>query len=81
MGIVVRKMVPEDLDSVLELLAGWNMRPREGDVEAERTGVEVEHSFVALDGDRIILVACRFAAGQKVSVGGGGGPQWPTACR
>ncbi len=38
MGIVVRKMVPEDLDSVLELLAGWNMRPREGDVEAERTG-------------------------------------------
>ena len=57
MGIVVRKMAPEDLDSVLEILAGWNMRPRDGDVEAERTGVEVEHSFVALDGDRIVGVA------------------------
>ena len=36
MGIEIRKMTAADVEPALEILGRWNMRPREGDPEAER---------------------------------------------
>jgi hypothetical protein len=61
---------------------GWDidaletMEPSIATLEDHRLGDMLP--FPALDGDRIVLVACRFTAGQAVRVRGRG-PQWPGA--
>lgn len=61
---------------------GWDLdalladEPSIAVIEGHRLGDLLP--FPALDGDRIVLVACRFAPGQPVRVGGGG-PQWPAS--
>jgi len=57
MGILIRKMTAADLEETMRILSDWNMRPREGDPDAERSGVEIDHSFVAVCDDRIVGVA------------------------
>ncbi|MHC4452444.1 MAG: GNAT family N-acetyltransferase [Planctomycetota bacterium] len=50
----IRKMRDDDVPVAMELLAKWNMAPRVGDASAERSGIEVPHSFVAELGGRIV---------------------------
>lgn len=52
--VVIRKMHDEDVPVAMELLAKWNMAPRVGDADAERSGIEVPHSFVAEFEGRIV---------------------------
>lgn len=50
-------MNPHDMEAVVDLLAKWNMAPVEATSEVpdpERDSVNVEHSFVALDADRLV---------------------------
>jgi hypothetical protein len=64
------------------LRGGWNVdvletrEPSIATLEGHRLGDMLP--FPALDGDRIVLVACRFAVGRPVRVGGEGA-QWPAA--
>lgn len=61
---------------------GWDIdaleatQPSIAGLEGHRLGDMLP--FPALDGDRIVLVACRFAVEQLVRVRGGG-PQWPAS--
>ena len=52
--VEIRKMRDADVPAAMELLAQWNMAPRVGDADAERSGIEVPHSFVAEMGGRIV---------------------------
>ena len=55
--IVIRKMVQDDLESVMAILRSWNMAPRAPTDETpdpERSGIDVGNGFVALAGDRVI---------------------------
>lgn len=54
MEITLRKMRPDDLPQVMNLLAQWNMAPRSDIEDAERDSIEIDHAFVALNGDRIV---------------------------
>jgi len=54
MDVEIRKMRDEDVPAAMELLSKWNMAPRVGDAEAERSGIEVPHSFVAEIEGRIV---------------------------
>ena len=62
------------------LRGGWDSEalvasePRVAALEGQRLGDMLP--FPALDGDRIVLIACRYEAGDLVRVRGGG-PQWP----
>ena len=52
-------MRPEDRDPVMAILAHWNMAPVSPSAEIphpERTGIEIDHSFVAIDGSRVVGV-------------------------
>lgn len=58
--IVVRKIKPQDLDGAMDILRAWNMAPRAATAEnpnPERSGLDLENSFVALDGERLVGVA------------------------
>ena len=49
--VEIRKMRDSDVPAAMDVLSNWNMAPRVGDADAERSGIEVPHSFVAqLDG-------------------------------
>jgi len=59
MDIVVRKMRHEDMDAVLRILASWNMAPiapSADNPDPERSMINVENSFVAVAGSRIVGV-------------------------
>lgn len=57
MHVTVRKMCPEELASALELLDQYNMAPRSDLVDAERSGFDIENSFVAVADGRVVGVA------------------------
>ena len=47
----IRKMTPQDLPEVMELLERWSMAPTPGVANAERSGIEIAHTFVAENED------------------------------
>lgn len=47
----IRKMTPQDLPEVMELLERWSMAPTPGVANAERSGIEIAHTFVAANED------------------------------
>lgn len=47
----IRKMRPGDVPAARGILEAWNMAPREGDPDAERSEIRVENAFVAEAGD------------------------------
>jgi N-acetylglutamate synthase-like GNAT family acetyltransferase len=56
-GIKIRKMRPEDMDSAMALLAEWNMAPVVPTPEIpdpERTGIEMSNAFVAFVANRLV---------------------------
>ncbi|MEN8144987.1 MAG: GNAT family N-acetyltransferase [Gemmatimonadota bacterium] len=57
MAVLIRKMVPADLERALSLLAQYNMAPTPERADAERSGLSIENSFVAEDGGSIAGVA------------------------
>lgn len=63
MNILLRKMTPDDLPDVIELLSKWNMAPIEPspvNPDPERDSINIENSFVAVDESRIIGVSSYF---------------------
>jgi ribosomal protein S18 acetylase RimI-like enzyme len=55
-GIRIRKMKPEDMQAVLDILSGWNMAPlapTEDNPDPERSAVDTGNSFVAVDGSTV----------------------------
>ncbi len=55
--IAIRKMVEDDLPSVVAILRGWNIAPRAASDETpdpERCDIDVGNGFVATDGGRVI---------------------------
>ena len=55
--INIRKMNDDDVEDAMALLNRWNMAPREATQDTpdpERSTINVEHSFVALDGDTLV---------------------------
>ncbi len=67
MEIIIRKMVIEDLDAVMILLAKWNMAPRTDIEDAERDSIEISHAFVALDGETIVGTASYLVLSETVA--------------
>jgi N-acetylglutamate synthase-like GNAT family acetyltransferase len=60
MRVLVRKMTEVDLPGALALLARYNLEPRPPSPEVpepERTRLDPEHTFVAVEGDRIVGVS------------------------
>ncbi len=60
MGIVIRKMIPEDREDAVKLLSKWNMAPIKPTSEfpdPERSSINIENSFVAFDGKRIVGIS------------------------
>lgn len=60
MSIEIRKMKQEDLDPALALLDGWSMAPlspTQDIPDPERTTLNIENSFVALDDGKLVGVA------------------------
>jgi N-acetylglutamate synthase-like GNAT family acetyltransferase len=60
MDFTIRKMKQEDTGAVIEILSKWNMAPLEPTPEIpapEKTMIDIDNSFVALDGDRIVGVS------------------------
>jgi len=59
MNITIRKMITGDISKALAILSQWNMAPimpsRENP-DPERSSLNIDNSFVALDGDRLIGV-------------------------
>jgi 3-keto-5-aminohexanoate cleavage enzyme len=63
MAIVTRKMKPEDMEAVVDLLSTWNMapiQPRADVPDPRRSSIAIEHSFVAVDGARVVGVSSYF---------------------
>lgn len=59
MDITIRKMLPGDLDQVMDILAGWNMAPvlpSDEIPEPERSSIDIGNTIVAVDGERIVGV-------------------------
>jgi 2-dehydropantoate 2-reductase len=56
-GVMIRPMRPEDVPAATALLAKWNMAPMPDRPDAERSGIVVEHSFVAERDGRILGMA------------------------
>ena len=57
MPIEIRNMTADDLPAVMALLGHWNMAPRWGDPDAERSGISIDNTFVADEAGRIVGVA------------------------
>lgn len=55
--VEIREMRPGDVDDAMAVLDHWNMAPREGDPDAERSTIRVENSFVAVDDGAVVGVA------------------------
>lgn len=51
----IRKMTPQDLPEVMDLLARWSMAPTPGVANAERSGIEIAHAFVAENEDGCLV--------------------------
>ena len=63
MSIAIRKMRREDMDSAMDILEKWNMAPvapSEAITDPERSGLDVEKSFVAVDGNERIAGVCSY---------------------
>ena len=59
MQIVIRKMVSDDMEAAVRVLSQWNMAPvtPTADVpDPERSSIDVENSFVAVEEDRVVGV-------------------------
>lgn len=57
--IRIRKMRPEDMESVMAILGRWNMAPRPANKDVpnpERSGIKIENTFVAVAESRIVGV-------------------------
>lgn len=70
MNITIRKMRPEDLDPVLELLAGWNMAPIPPSREVpdpERSSIEIDNAVVAVDGEKIVGVCSYILLSEEIA--------------
>ncbi len=70
MDISVRKMRPEDKDAVMEILGKWNMAPRppsEENPNPERTSINVQNSFVATDGNRVVGVCSHIVLSDELA--------------
>lgn len=57
MAVVIRKMLPTDLQPAMSLLAQYNMAPTPERPDAERSGLITENSFVAVEEGRMAGVA------------------------
>jgi N-acetylglutamate synthase-like GNAT family acetyltransferase len=60
MDIIVRKMKSEDMDKVIGILSQWNMAPIKPSPEIPepiRSSINIDNSFVAMDGELIVGVA------------------------
>jgi N-acetylglutamate synthase-like GNAT family acetyltransferase len=70
MRVEVRKMTADDLPGALALLARYNLEPRPPSPEApepERTRLDPEHSFVALEGGRVVGVSSYIVLGPDLA--------------
>jgi predicted N-acetyltransferase YhbS len=59
MKILIRKMRSEDMHAAMDILSGWNMAPFGPTSEIAdpiRSSLDIDNSFVALDGDKIVGV-------------------------
>lgn len=59
MDVTIRKMKSEDMEAVIEILSKWNMAPVKFTPEIPepiRSSININNSFVALDGKRIVGV-------------------------
>ena len=64
----IRKMIPEDLPWVMEILDRWSMGPTPAIANAERSGIEIEHTFIAEDEDgRLVGVGSYLLHGGEVA--------------
>jgi amino-acid N-acetyltransferase len=45
--VTIRKMTPDDLEAAFQILDMWGMAPRSDLEDAERSGIEIDNSFVA----------------------------------
>jgi predicted N-acetyltransferase YhbS len=64
--IALRRLRPEDLPAVVEVLAHWNMAPVAPSPACpvvERTALDPDTAFVALDGDRVVGVGSFWVRG------------------
>jgi N-acetylglutamate synthase-like GNAT family acetyltransferase len=57
LDIKIRPMRPEDVPAAIAILAKWNIAPTPGRVNAERSSIDVERSFVAEHDDVILGTA------------------------
>jgi ketopantoate reductase/GNAT superfamily N-acetyltransferase len=55
--VVIRPMRADDLPAATAILEQWNMAPTPDEPDAERSGIIVEHSFVAERGGRLVGTA------------------------
>ncbi len=57
MAVLIRKMQLSDLEPAMNLLAKYNMAPTPERSDAERSGLSIENSFVAVEGARLAGLA------------------------
>ena len=55
--IRIREMRPADVEDATAILDHWNMAPVADDLDAERSTIRVENSFVAVDDGDVVGVA------------------------
>ena len=66
----IRKMRPEDLDAAMQILEEWNMAPVPPSKESpdpERSSINVQNSFVAVHGTRIVGVCSYITHSQELA--------------
>jgi len=60
MDIIIRKLIPEDIEQVVQLLSLWNLAPIAPSPECpepEKSSMSIDTAFVACDGGRLIGVS------------------------
>lgn len=62
----IRKMRPDDVPAARAILREWNMAPREDELDAERSEIRVENSFVAEEEGRVVGTASYIVHGPEL---------------
>ncbi len=64
--VIIRPMRESDVPAAMAVLEKWNMAPRPGDPDAERTDLVIDQSFVAERGERVVGTASYLMLGGDV---------------
>ncbi len=67
MSYLIRKMKDKDLTEAYALLEKWNMAPMPDNPNAERSGIEVNHAFVAIKDNKIVGMSSYFLLSEDVA--------------